>query len=523
LRVLLINSNTKDDLLAAPPIGLCYVAEAAQRAGHSVSVLDLCFRGRGINASIQRVIASQPPDVVGISIRNVDNVNLLHPVFYIPDIERMIQHIRKLTPAPVVLGGSAVSLMPKQLFTRLQPDYIVSGDGEETFPRLLACIQQGYTPAHIPGVGMMRNGKFHCNPPVGSSIPQTSPRIGAWLDLKPYVSLGASYTIQSKRGCRRTCIYCTYNQSLEGGRLRLRSPQSVVDEIEEAVQKYGARTFEFVDSVFNEPLDHSREILEEILRRPWKAHFTAMGVHPEGLDDQYLRLMWRAGFRSFMITPESAASTMLRNYRKGFSVDDIVHAAEAINGTEFAAWWFFMIGGPGETNETLQESLDFTLKYLRNHGRPVSHVAHFFLGVRVYPGTTMWDIAVKEGFVPVDTDPLTPIWYISEELDLERAVQQMIDAARTAPEIYLGFDERVLAFSRIAAWVFKTLGFSRPYWRHFAAANRYGLKSGIRFMFCPSDLPQRLREALRRQGYGAAVGGSFKELTFRTRWADRHR
>ena len=112
-------------------------------------------------------------------------------------------------------------------------------------------------------------------------------------------------------------MYCTYNQSLEGARLRLRNPIDVVDEIEDALKKYGPDTFEFVDSVFNDPVDHSMSILEEIIKRPWKARFTAMGVHPRGLDKQYLALMWRAGFRSLMITPESVSDTMLANYSKG--------------------------------------------------------------------------------------------------------------------------------------------------------------------------------------------------------------
>ncbi len=71
--------------------------------------------------------------------------------------------------------------------------------------------------------------------------------------------------------------YCTYNQVLEGNRLRLRSPVEVVDEIEEAFYQFHPETFEFVDSVFNDPLDHCQEILAEIIRRPWKARFTTMG------------------------------------------------------------------------------------------------------------------------------------------------------------------------------------------------------------------------------------------------------
>jgi radical SAM superfamily enzyme YgiQ (UPF0313 family) len=275
----------------------------------------------------------------------------------------------------------------------------------------------------------------------------------------------------------------------------------VVDEIEEALHKYRPETFEFVDSVFNEPLDHSVEILEEIVRRPWKANFTAMGVHPRNLDDRYLDLMWRAGFRSFMITPESASDKMLKSYRKGFTTADVTRAAEAINRTAFAAWWFFMIGGPGEDNETLQDSLDFALRHLQKNGRPATHVAHFFVGVRLYPGTKLWEMALKQGFIDDRCDPLRNLWYVSEDLDLDRAVEQMTRAASNSPEIYLGFDERILVFSKAAAFFFKVFKFPKPYWKYFTPVNRFGLWSGLRFMYRPPNISGMIRDSLKRQGY----------------------
>jgi radical SAM superfamily enzyme YgiQ (UPF0313 family) len=219
------------------------------------------------------------------------------------------------------------------------------------------------------------------------------------------------------------------------------------------------------------------------------------------LDRAFLDLMWRAGFRSFMITPDSASNRMLHNYGKGFTTDDVVRSAEAINQTSFAAWWFFMIGGPGETNESLQESLDFALRYLQKNGRSVTHIAQFFTGVRIYPGTRLWNIAMSEGLVNADIDPLEQLWYVSEDLDLELAVDQMNEAASQYPEIYLGFDERILSFSRVAAPIFKLLKLPKPYWRYFRAANRFGLSTGIRFMYRPSDMAGMIRRALKRQGY----------------------
>lgn len=507
MRVLLINSNRKNDLLAAPPLGLCYVAASTEAAGHEVQVLDLCFESHDGHAALERAIRNFRPEAVGISIRNIDNVNMLHPVAFLPEIVDLAKFIRSLTAAPLVVGGSGASLMPEEVIRALDADFIVVSDGEESFVGLLECLRAGQRPTSVPGVGFIEEGRFHLTAPCLIAFNGRFPDLGRWIDMKPYQRIGGTYNIQTKRGCRQRCIYCTYNQSLEGNKLRFRSPVEVVDEVEEALRKYRPKTFEFVDSVFNDSLDHSIAILEEIIRRPWKADFTAMGMHPTNLDKRYLDLMWRAGFRSFMITPESASGVMLKNYKKGFNRDQVIKASEAINQTAFSAWWFFMIGGPGENNATLQESLDFAVERLQKKGRAVTNVAHFFIGVRLYPGTALWDLALKEGFLTHGVNPLQTLWYLSEELDLDEAVDQMTRAASQCPEVYLGFDERVLVFSKIAVSILKLLGFPGPYWRYFRIANKFGLLTGIRFMYKPADMAGMLRDALRQQGYRGRLLG----------------
>ncbi|MGO9315925.1 MAG: B12-binding domain-containing radical SAM protein [Syntrophobacteraceae bacterium] len=482
MRVLLINSNLKADFLTAPPIGMCYVAQAASFAGHDVKTLDLCFAKLEIEKLLRDSIRSFNPRVIGISIRNIDNANLLHPVSYVPGVLKLIDCIRKISPAPLVLGGSAVSLMPEHILRRTSADYVIVSDGEESFCALLDALHRKESPAGIPGVGMLRDRKFQLTAPRFPRFNGRPPDIGRWVDIAPYQRMGGSYNVQSRRGCAKQCIYCTYNQSLEGSRVRLRDPREVVDEIEEALIKYNPAEFEFVDAVFNDPLQHSAQILQEIVRRPWKARFTAMGMHPPGLDKEYLTLMWMAGFRSFSITPESASPTMIRNYDKGFASEDIFSAATALRDSSFRVLWYFLIGGPGETNATLRETLDFTVQYLRRGKRGVRNVANFFLGVRLYPRTKLWDIALAERQIPTNADPLRQLWYLSRDLDVEKALDQLVTSASTCPEIYLGFDERVLAFSGLLVRVLRALNAPRPYWQHLYAVKKI-LKSGRRFIY----------------------------------------
>jgi radical SAM superfamily enzyme YgiQ (UPF0313 family) len=503
MRVLLINSNQKDDILAAPPIGLCYVASATLAAGHEVRVLDLCFR-RHIRKELVKAIADFSPEVIGISIRNLDNANMLYPVYYLTQVGEIIRYIKEITRVPVVLGGSGVSLSPGGVLTLLGADYMIVLDGEESFVQLLAALKAGEEPDRIPGVGLVRQGKFHLTPPELHRFPGHNPNLGRWIDLQPYRKMGASYNVQTKRGCRQRCIYCVY-PNLEGNTLRLRSPVEVVDELEEAFNRFQPETFEFVDSMFNDPTAYAGEILEEILRRPWKASFTAMGVSPRNLDDAFLKLMWQAGFTSFSISPESAAPTMISNYQKGFTGDEVIHAAEAINRTGFTVFWNFLIGGPGETNETLQESLDFALKYLNAQKRPTYHIANFFLGLRLYPGTKLWDTALEEGLIKEDSDPLKQLWYLSPELDTDLALEQMTRAAFKCSEISLGFDEKYLSVSKIVGFMGWLFGMPKPYWRHMWGLNQILLKLGLRSFGRRLEVGAKIRGYLKRQGYPPAL------------------
>lgn len=499
MRILLVNSNTKGDVLAAPPIGLCYVASAARSAGHDVHVLDLCFR-RDITKDLRSTVQRISPDVIGISIRNIDNVNMLHPKSYVPDLERIVRIIRDLSPVPLVLGGAGASLSPEHLLRRLRGDFIVVADGERPFLTLLEDLDSGRTGEGIPGVGLLKEGLFLFTPPALEDFSRGHAEVGRWIDMSPYNKIGSSYNIQTKRGCRHKCIYCTYNQVLEGSKLRLRSPVDVADEIEDAVLRHGVMSFEFVDSVFNDPIDHCSDILEEIARRPWKARFSAMGVNPRGLTPGFLELMSHAGFTSFWITPESASETMIRNYKKGFSLEDVIHAAETVRKTRFQVVWDFLIGGPGETNRTLQETLDFTVKFLRTPRRPPFFTVNFFLGVRIYPRTKLWNMALEDGFIHTDSDPLSQLWYLSHELDLERAFRQMIQAAKTCPEIISGFDEKFLGMSGPVAFLGRMLSIPDLYWRVLYTSNKLLRKALIRFALNPREEAEKLRTRLMQQG-----------------------
>jgi len=189
--------------------------DRAEAAGHEVRVLDLCFSGRKLLTRLEDAIRSFDPEVIGISIRNIDNVNMLHPVSYLPGIVDLANRIRQWSRAPLVVGGSGASLIPEAVLKRTSADYIVVSDGEESFVSLLEALEAGRSAERIPGVGTMANGRFHLSESCLGPLKSGSPQLGRWIDIRPYQKIGSSYTIQTKRGCRKR-LHLLHVQSKSG-------------------------------------------------------------------------------------------------------------------------------------------------------------------------------------------------------------------------------------------------------------------------------------------------------------------
>jgi radical SAM superfamily enzyme YgiQ (UPF0313 family) len=136
MNILLISTNRNQLPMPVIPIGSCMVAEAAERAGHKVSLLDLMFERAHLKA-VQREMERIHPDVVGLSVRNIDNNDMRSPAFFIRDLIPLIDTVRRFTSAPVILGGAAVSVMPEELLRYTGASWAVLGDGEKVFPMLL--------------------------------------------------------------------------------------------------------------------------------------------------------------------------------------------------------------------------------------------------------------------------------------------------------------------------------------------------------------------------------------------------
>src|SRR3954469_1526171 len=383
-RVLLVSTNRERQPYPVVPNGLACVASALDAAGHKVRFLDLCFARDPLTAA-RDVARSFKPDIVGVSVRNIDNSDAIALRHYTPEARDILHSLRHAAPsAKIIAGGAAFGVAPEALFRDLGVDYAVAGDGERASVALVNALWSGAPIEASPGLVRDRAGTVTFTPPGEDADLDSLPRpsLHRWIDLARYQRHGATIPIQTKRGCVYKCVYCTY-RNVEGWGYRTRDPELVADEIEELNFKAGIRHFDFVDSTFNSPPGHALEVCEAITRRRINVRLDTTNFTPATASPELLSAMKRAGFRTLGITAESASDPVLERLEKGFTAAKVREVAERVERHGIKTLWIFLVGGPGETEKTLEETLDFAKWRLQGGG-----AVFVTVGFRLFSGTT---------------------------------------------------------------------------------------------------------------------------------------
>jgi radical SAM superfamily enzyme YgiQ (UPF0313 family) len=468
MNILIVSTNRHFLPVPVMPAGACIVARAAEQAGHRVMVLDLMFR-KDPFAAVSWAIDTVRPDVIGLSIRNIDNNDIQNPRFFVRDIFPLVDLIREKTDAVMVLGGSAVSVMPEEILRQTGTSWAVTGDGEVVFPELLEALAAGRSPNKVPGVAWNENGVCGCNPAstwTGTNG-STWPDFGRWIDTREYVTRLSTVPVQTKLGCHFKCTYCTYRK-IEGSDYRFFDRQGVI----ETVMRYarsGLRDVEFVDNVFNSPYEHAMELCRGLARSQHGARLQSLELNPLFVDDALISLMERAGFRGIGITVESASDKVLEGLGKGYTVRVVRRAADVIRRHSLPCLWIFLLGGPGETEESVTETIRFAKKYVRR-----MDAAFFNVGIRIYPGTQLEAVARKEGVLSLSLEEmLSPVFYLSPEIDFLWLMKR-IRESMAANLNFINSDAIGLSYLPLIHRIGYKLGVRSPLWR-FTRTIRRGL------------------------------------------------
>ncbi len=404
-KLLLVSANQMKSPYPVYPLGVSYLHTYLEKhlKDMDVKIFDFILHDF---ADYENILKTYQPDYVGLSIRNVDDVNITVQQSFINHYKKIVEYIRKYSDAVVIAGGSGYSIYPKQMYEFIKPDYGIYGEGEARFCELLQALESNNDYSQISNLVYRHNGQLFFN-----KNEQSLKSIDVCFDdkiLDYYWQHSGMLNVQTKRGCPFKCIYCTY-PIIEGHKVRTLNASVIADTLEDLSRNRGINYIFFTDSIFNIDNAFNYELADIIIRKKldiqWGAYFNFCNI-----DEKLLSYMQKAGLKHIEFGTDTLSESMLKNYNKPFKVSDIMHISDicARLGIDYAH--FLILAGYGETEATINETF--------NNARLLEKTVFFpFIGLRIYPGTKLHEIALNEGKINAADDLLRPTYYISDKVD----------------------------------------------------------------------------------------------------------
>jgi radical SAM superfamily enzyme YgiQ (UPF0313 family) len=383
------------------PLGLGCVASALMHWGHQVHLLDL-MQVEDISGTVAEAIDRLRPEAIGISLRNIDDQNMRSPRHFLDEANQVIEEVKRFSSAPVVLGGAGYSIFPEAALSHSQADMGIQGEGEEPLRQLLEKLERNHSLTRVPGLYVKGKGLQGPRTFVNAldQLPLPDPDV--------FISQGAAVLpVQTRRGCPMGCSYCS-TAAIEGTRMRKRSPKRVVEWITRLAEQ-GARQFYFVDNTFNLPVSYAEQLCQELIRASLGLTWRCI-LYPLNIGESVVSAMAEAGCVEASIGLESGCERMLRVMHKRFTLKEVMEANHLLRKRGIRRTGFLLLGGPGETRRSVEESLAFA----DSLGLDSLKIT---IGIRIYPHTLLAEQAREEGVIAAGDDLLFPRFYMTAGLE----------------------------------------------------------------------------------------------------------
>jgi len=369
-----------------PKLGLLYVAAYYEReTGNTATFIDCppeCVSEEAMLARVRKI----KPDMVAMSIMTF---NLL-------DALRTAKVLKLENPnLKVCLGGPHVNLYPKETLNLPEIDYVVFGEGERIFTRLtLALEEKKESLSSINGLGWKKNKIPYINPPETELLDLDELPFPArhLVDVSSYQHIIGEgqqfFTIQATRGCPAACTFCDIRKT----KFRIRSPESVVDEIEELV-KMGVDDLFFVDDTITIDKKNVLAICNLIVERGIKISFK-ISARVDTINPEVLAALKNSGCYRIHFGIESATPKHLQYLQKGQTPEKVERAIKMTRNANIGFFAYMMIGIPHETKEEMFATVDFAKKLKPDYAQ--------FSICTPYPKVELYYQMLNEGIVPED-------------------------------------------------------------------------------------------------------------------------
>jgi len=392
MRVLLVNpkSSLPIDTRVSPSLGLAYLAAVSERRGDEVRIHD----GDIEDVRIQEIARQFKPDLIGITANTTQVMSAWKEAALIKEVAG---------DAPIVLGGPHPTVLPHESAALPQIDLVARGEGEATWEELSERLADGKDWRGVAGLTYRHDDEIIDEPDRGTLDLSQLPRpayhlfnMDRYTNLQPATDRvdGFSFPIMTSRGCPYRCSYCS--QIMER-RWRMRSAEDVVSEWEWLVRDLGAAEIGVLDDSFNINRKRVLEICDLLIERklthvPW---IMINGIRANLADEEMLGKMRMAGCIRTAFGVESGNQEILDSViHKQLTLEQVRSAFAAAKAVGMETIGFFMVGMPGETEQTMEETIQFACEL-----DPL--VANFSIATP-FPGTEMYDTVKQNGRILAD-------------------------------------------------------------------------------------------------------------------------
>ncbi|EGB16055.1 Radical SAM domain protein [Pseudodesulfovibrio mercurii] len=439
------------------PLGVASLASALRVGGFPAEYRDLHDWDWSL---VEALLTESDPDLVGISCFTFGRGNAM----------RLAALSKRLLPeVPVIMGGPHATFFPDHILADGNVDLVALGEGEITMVELARHFTNG--PVRRPvmerilarelddvrGLAFVRDGAMHLTPPRESVTDLDVFPFPAYDAFDPaeykspeippeYQSLPGTHVMTS-RGCPFKCEFCSVNRFFKG-KWAFRSPGNVADELERLVADLGVRHVYFSDDLFSlnpqRTIGICKEILDRRLDLVWMAE-----TRVDCVNEEMLGWMRKAGCYRVYYGVESGSPRILKAINKGFTTDQVRRAFRMTHLAGMEPCCFLMVGNPGETPETIDETIAL-IREIRPGTSPIVGIT------TILPGTRQYELSKRQGLISDDywrTDAAPPLY--TGEYEVDDLIQLQIRLARgVCPEVYeqmraMGLDDDYFRLRRM--------------------------------------------------------------------------
>lgn len=394
MKILLINPRIHTNLSPGSfPLGLGYIGAVLKEKGFSVDALDI----RGCSFSDAEV-----ENFLKTSINNFDVICIGGMITVYVEIQKLILLIKKYKPnIPVIVGGTVASSVPNLILQKTKADILCIGEGEITVLEILETLIGKCNLDSVRGIAYRKGEQLFFNPPRDLIQDLDSVPFPLWdiFPMEKYINAqlivprfgGKGINLISGRGCPFRCIYCYRNF---GNSVRLRSVDNVITEMKELYKIFGITHFEFQDELFTINKARVIEFCNKLIAEKMQVTWRCLG-RADLVDFESLALMKKAGCHWIGYGMESGSQKMLDIMQKKLHVDQIKNAIRISREAGLEVTGTFMIGLPGESVETIKETIEFC--------KEMEIFNEIFFTVP-YPGTQIFNELKEKGSFTDDED-----------------------------------------------------------------------------------------------------------------------